>query len=1198
MTKKLALSAVVWLLLAISGASAQEFFNLTASEVRIDSVLPVFTHQFELGTQYDDYDYEVSIDYPEFIDMSKTDIARLKALGQENLPEMPQVGQVVAVARKEGILDVSFVPLVLRDGKYQKLVSFQLGLHQVPISKSRARKAVAAKDRYAAHSVLASGSWAKICVEETGVYQLSDALCRQAGFSNPSKVKIYGYGGALQPEKLTGDYLIDTDDLKEVPTCTVGGRRFFYAVGPVNWESSGTAPHKRNNYSTRGYYFLTENDSTALTVDESTFISSFYPSANDYHSLWELEEYAWFQGGRRLFARTPLSFDKATTCTLSSTTTTATLSLSMSYDGEAKVAVLLNGEPVDTITCQATVAYLDPRYQSATAMDFSLTLKNMQVGDNTIGFRQVSNTGATVRPDYAMLTFSTPKEQPDLHNGVFPSPQYVYRITNQDLHSHGQADMVIVVPTSQKLMEQALRIKQLHEQKDGLRVTVVPADELYNEFSSGTPDANAYRRYLKMLYDRAETTDDMPSYLLLFGDGAWDNRMLCSEWSGYSPDDFLLCYESDNSFSEVACFTSDDYFCLLDDREEIRTGSTNNYAGKPDVAVGRFTARTAAEAKILTDKTIGYRNNDYAGAWQNTICMMGDDGNANIHMRDAEDISTMIQQNYPGYNIKKVYWDAYNRVASSTGNGYPDVTRLLKQQMQEGALVMNYTGHGGYYTISHEQVLWRSDFAAATSMHLPLWITASCDIMPFDGQEENIGETAMLNPKGGAIAFFGTTRTVYVNYNRPINRAFMRYVLGTRKGKPISIGEAVRLAKVEMVNNLSSSMSSADSDPTQNKLQYSLLGDPALVLARPTLTAQIDSINGQPLSAGTQVLSAGQKVTVSGHIPGQESFNGRVTATVRDVEELVVCKINNMYDGLADNERSDTAFYFRDRPSTIYVGSDSVQAGRFSFTFAVPKDISYSDNEGLLLIYAVNDDRTLEAHCEQEGFVMGSQEDLQSDGVGPSIYCYLNSPSFINGSTVNATPYFYAELTDKDGINAAGSGIGHDLELIIDGEMNRTYNLNSSFQYNFGDYRSGNVGYSIPELSEGPHKLLFRAWDVFNNSSTAELSFTVDPKLEPGITVICTQNPASESTSFIISHDRTGSQMDVVLEVYDTSGRKLWQKTETGLSADNTYRLDWDLTVSSGSRLSTGVYLYRVLVSTNGSTQAQQAKKLIVIGNK
>ena len=178
--------------------------------------------------------------------------------------------------------------------------------------------------------------------------------------------------------------------------------------------------------------------------------------------------------------------------------------------------------------------------------------------------------------------------------------------------------MVIIIPTNQQVVSEAERIKAWHEEHDGLRVRIVPADELYNEFSSGTPDATAYRRYMKMLYDRADTEQDQPRYLLLFGDGAWDNRMLCADWDDYDQDDFLLCFESENSFSHVNCYVSDDFFCLLDDEEVIQESSS--YKGKPDVAVGRYPARTLDQAKVLVDKTLDYAANEFAGPWQNVIC--------------------------------------------------------------------------------------------------------------------------------------------------------------------------------------------------------------------------------------------------------------------------------------------------------------------------------------------------------------------------------------------------------------------------------------------------------------------------------------------------------------------------------------------------------------------------------------------------
>ena len=1170
---------LIWLMMICGMVStmAQGFYNLTAEEVKIDSLLPFVNYSWPLGGNYADSTYEVRIAYPEFLDMAEEDVNRYHAITTEQLPELPRIQQYVGVSRKSGTLYAQFVPLVFREGKYQKLVSFQLQVKSAPAGKTR--RASSSGDRYAAHSVLSSGHWAKIRVSETGFYHLTDALIRKAGFKNPKKVKIYGYGGELQPEVLTGEYLSETDDLKEVATCTIKGKRLFHASGPVSWASNTTLARTRNPYSDYGYYFLTECDDEPLTADSASFVSSYYPSASDYHDLYEVDDYAWYHSGRNLYTSEKLTVGSDRNITLPGVhSTTTQINVNLSYDSKFVATLLMNGTTIGTLTASSGLTSsgtLSDGNAVATQASWKFLLPDsvMKTTDNKLTLRQTS--GGEVRLDYVSLCYSTPKALTDFTTSL-PVPEYLYNITNQDHHADSAVDMVIIIPTSQKLLSEAERLKTLHETYDSLRVRIVPADELYNEFSSGTPDANAYRRYMKMLYDRAGTEADQPRYLLLFGDGAWDNRMLSSGWRSLSPDDFLLCYESENSFSATKSYVSDDYYCLLDDNEG---GSI--LKDKFDAAVGRLSARTAEEAKILVDKIYAYRTNAYAGAWQNTLCFLGDDGDQNRHMQDAEAVVSTVKSLYANYDIKKIYWDAYTRVTSSTGNSFPDVTRLIKQQLQKGALVMNYSGHGGPSLLSHEAVLRITDFGEASSLRLPLWVTAACDVAPFDGQSDNIGETAMLNKKGGSIAFYGTTRTVYASYNRLQNQSFMKYLLASKNGRRLTIGEAAYLAKNDFV--------SGSTEMLTNKLQYVLLGDPALTLASPTEQAVIDSINGKAVADGIQQLKAGSKVTLKGHLPGHTDFNGVVTITVRDIEETIVGKQN-------DPVATETAFEFQDRPNTIYNGSDSIRNGQFSFSFAVPKDISYSDKTGLFLVYAVNNDKSLSAHGECESFTLTGTEDLSNDGVGPSIYCYLNSESFVNGSTVNATPYFYAELTDKDGINVSG-GIGHDLELIIDNDMNLTYQLNERFQYDFGDYCKGKVDYVLPELSDGPHKLLFRAWDAQNNSSVAELAFVVNATQQPTLSnVICTKNPATTSTSFVISHDRAGSEVDVELEVFDTSGRLLWRKSETGIPTDQTYTIDWDLTTGNGSRLKTGVYLYRVLISNNGSSKASQAKKLIVLG--
>ena len=562
---------------------------------------------------------------------------------------------------------------------------------------------------------------------------------------------------------------------------------------------------------------------------------------------------------------------------------------------------------------------------------------------------------------------------------------------------------------------------------------------------------------------------------------------------------------------------------------------------------------------------------------------MGDDGDGNRHMIDSNEIADSVATNYPGFLVKKIMWDAYNRESSSTGNTYPEVTRAVKQLQSAGALVMNYSGHGSEIQISHEVVLKLNDFEEFTNTNLPLWVAAGCDFMPFDGVSANIGEASVLNKKGGSVAFFGTTRTVFRDRNAHINRVFMRHVLSRPNGKPITLGEAQRLAKNEMI--------ARRLDTTQNKLEYGLLGDPAISLNLPTFQAEVDEINGIATTESTRpVLKAGTIAKVKGHIVDGESFNGVVNATVRDSEETVVCKLNDT--------SPTSAFTYKDRTKILYNGSDSVRAGQFEFTFAVPKDINYSDASGMITLHAVNSNHDKIAHGSNTSFIVGGSDIASTDSIGPSIYCYLNSPSFTNGDNVNTTPYFVAQVSDEDGINSTGNGIGHDLQLIVDGDMTKTYVLNDNFRFDFGSFTSGSTYYSLPELSPGKHRLLFRAWDVLNNSSVAELDFNVVEGLQPKLfNVSCTNNPATTATTFIVNHDRTGSLVDIVIDVFDVSGRILWTHEESGVSTTSAYTVDWDLTVDNGQRLQTGVYLYRVRVTCEGSKEASKAKKLIVIGN-
>lgn len=337
-------------------ASAQRFFNLTSDEVAVDTVLPQFGYSVPLQGSFADSVYTASILYPEFIDMTAQDVANYRRLSGEPLPALPTVTQRLALDRRRGALEVTFCPLVYREGKYQILVSFMLRVDASAIAGANAKghaptRSSLAASRYADHSVLAQGTWVKIRVPASGVYQLTDALVRQAGFTDASKVKIYGYGGNLQNETLVGSDLQALDDLKEVPTCTVGGKRLFYAKGPVSWSSNTAARRTRNPYSDYGYYFLTQSDGQPATIDEATFLNSFYPSADDYHSLYEVDGYSWYHGGRNLFdpEAIPQGRTKKVTLPNPAGATGGTLSVNVSAGTASEAQVLVGDSLLGTL---------------------------------------------------------------------------------------------------------------------------------------------------------------------------------------------------------------------------------------------------------------------------------------------------------------------------------------------------------------------------------------------------------------------------------------------------------------------------------------------------------------------------------------------------------------------------------------------------------------------------------------------------------------------------------------------------------------------------------------------------------------------------------------------------------------------------------------------------------------------------------
>ncbi|MDR2765314.1 MAG: type IX secretion system sortase PorU [Tannerella sp.] len=764
-------------------------------------------------------------------------------------------------------------------------------------------------------------------------------------------------------------------------------------------------------------------------------------------------------------------------------------------------------------------------------------------------------------------------------SAAFPAPETVREVAVQNLHALPQTDMVIVAPAA--FVSEAERLAHYHRTHTGLSVVVVTPEQVYNEFSSGTPDATAIRRMMKMFYDRRTSAADAPRFLLLFGDGSWDNRQLTAQWKTVNMENFIPTYQTRNSLN-AASLVIEDYFAFLADNEGTMLHTSSILLG-----VGRFPVRTPEQAKAVVDKVIAYMDNKDAGNWKNNLCFVADDGSnadgyTTIHMSQSWQLTQSLEASHPEFLSNKIFFDAYRK--SNTGGmaGYPDVEAAIAKQLKEGALLINYTGHGNDNSWSDEHVITDRFIRQATYPHLPLWITATCDFAPFDAFSTSAGENVFLNPKSGGIALFTTTRVAYTTTNFDINRELNKHLFDRVNGRRMTLGEVARETKQNYKNI--------------DRARFILIGDPALTLSYPDDQIRLTEINGRALSNDTVTFKAMDRITIKGEVydpNGRKdtAFNGSLAVTLMDSEQTITT---------LDNNRTGTPFEYTDYPNTLQKINDLVRNGEFSFSIIVPKDISYSNRSGKMSLYALNETTNTEAQgVFKQYLVGGTAVNTEGDTIGPEVRAlYLNDSTFTDGGKVNNTPFFVALLWDQSGVNIGGSSVGHDVTLTVDNDPSMSYNLNAYVDA-LADGKGENiVRFPMPTMTSGRHTAEFKVWDVLNHSATRTFTFEVVNDLKPFITQLTAGPvPAREHVTFMLYHNRPESQISIVLQVYDLTGRLYWQHEESGASdLFKAYSVTWDLTNGNGTRLRPGIYLYRAAIRTGTSTEVTKTQRLIILG--
>ncbi len=765
------------------------------------------------------------------------------------------------------------------------------------------------------------------------------------------------------------------------------------------------------------------------------------------------------------------------------------------------------------------------------------------------------------------------------NTGLRPVP--AGRVANQDLHAQnlgGELDLVIL--THPDFMESANRLAEHRSRHSGLQVLVVTPAQVYNEFSSGAQDVTAIRDFMRMLYTRSSKSGSEVMHLLLFGDASYDYKNRVPNNTNFVP-----VYQSRQSLHPITSYSSEDYYGFLDENEG--EWAENTFGDHLlDIGIGRLPAKTAGEAATMVSKIIAYDSPSHLGRWRNRITFAADDGDFNEHQADAEFLSNYLEDGFPQYNTNKIYLDLYRQVAAPNGQRAPEATEAINQAVEQGSLVVNYTGHGNAVSLASEQLVtlqqvtnWRN------SNNLTFLVTATCEFGRYDDPARVSGaEAALLNQEGGAIGMLTTTRKVYSNGNRVLNRNFFKSAFTPLNGKMPLMGDLLQRTKN---NSITDNMSGSRGVNNRN---FTLLGDPSLQLAYPGLEANITHINGNIISSDT--LSALSKVTLKGNITESggavaNSFNGKLSLTVFDKQNT----------RMTFGDEGVQVVPVKLRENVIYDGQATVSNGLFEVSFVVPKDIAYNYGAGKVSLYASNE-ATDAMGASRNIVIGGSATGVEEDSTPPVISLFMDDESFAFGGTTGKSSLLLAKIFDDNGINTAGLGIGHEITAILDEDKDKLLVLNDFYTADVDSYQSGSVRYQLQDLKPGPHSLRLKAWDTHNNSSEEYLEFVVAS--EAGIAldhVLNHPNPFSTSTTFHFDHNRAGENLEIQVQIFTISG-KLIKTLEATSFASKTHlaEITWDGRDEYNDILARGVYVYKVNVrSQQDGAKASKFEKLVIL---
>jgi hypothetical protein len=1112
---------------------------------------------------------------------------------------------------------------------------------------------------YATQSKLSTGKWVKISIPENGVYEITYTELREMGFTNPSKVHVYGKGGNRISEKLDGSA---TDDLNQVPILRTGNKICFYGNGPVAFTLSdySTNPHFTrvfNPYSQVGCYFLTEDAEPDRTPVEkvaspvSEYVNNPLSLGYFFH---EYELTSLTSTGKEMlgedFSRQQVFVDYHLPHLADSTIVVQTAIAAYTTGSMFAGSVLHSGGISDTtLYSQSSSRINQPTnyvyYNFASPYAKQKLIKPAERGqyEPIITPSADGITASIARLDYFILTYKqeniladAPDNQLLMGYGVTrgqdrfmlpnaPSSTIVWFINNthnpmviptipyndeagtgisffstavsrsmyvafdpaktlkkisgykpvenQNLHAMQVPDFLII--TTDAYLEQANRLADLHRAVDGIDVAVVTQDQVFNEFSSGTRDAMAYRLLCKMLYDRDNSKF---KNLLLMGTGSFDNR----EIMGQHPDD-LLTYQSDNSNIENTSFTSDDFFGLLDDNS-----GTNIPNDKLRIGVGRITCADADEARSDVDKIVEYYANPDYGVWRNNTLVSSDSPDQGEYMFQGQGYQNQIEEDlHTGMHVSTVHNSMYPRstlepsfaVARKTAT---EAKRAMSNYLKSGAYFATYVGHAGPSSFTKQNRMWiTGDVARTTYPHYPIFSTACCDVAHYDNDTRGIAELMFHKRDGGAIALLTSSRMVFSSQNDRLNQYFINALFSyDRKGVMPTLGEAYRDSKLGFTS------------ANVNKMSFFLLGDPAMKVNYPISRFNITSVNGTDMTGSqTAQITPLSRFEIKAQVVDEEGnidtgFNGDATVSLYDKEKVFTTL---SFFGSGDRD------IYVDRPKLAEI-TGHVTNGMFTGTMIAPRVTLEHLNDTLMMLIRVyahktGSDYMVNGFTKQVMMMPFNESTAINDNEAPVITAmYMNdAATFADGSVVAPNSVLYISASDNEGISMQSNSVANTMKLQLDGGK-QSYEDVVCYATADDGGKVVKIEFPVSNLTVGLHTLTYTVSDMLGNQASRTISFVVGQGSAADL--VADKMPAFLDSDNMISID-VKTELSVLPEmtvrITDALGRLVWM-TNAG-----SFPVTWDMKDMNGNKVPAGLYRYFGTYNDGVNYGGTSIKNLVIL---